>query len=328
MHDPNVPDAEALDPRVSLFISLRFFPSERLVSAISRLVCDFCDVALADLDAGARFQMAAHELAENITKYATTDQVALEVELLESGDRHVLRIRTRNHASPQKLQEVGKRLEQLRNADDPLALYDRLILETAPVQGTSGLGLARIRAEGDLEFDYSINGDELTVQVQAPVEKCKMSAMPVPQLGIHRVADDNVEMSPSLGDQGILVRFRGEGNSFAVSALRDYLHAVFEEMERLRVTHVGFDVSEMSFINSSGLKQFVSFLYKLKSAQLGARVRFVIDEHKTWQRRTLSALVRMCPEMVELSSGRSAGVSAPGTAASAAARGSQSPPQF
>jgi hypothetical protein len=31
--------------------------------------------------------------------------------------------------------------------------------------------LARIRAEGGLDFDYTINGDELTLIVTAPVPK-------------------------------------------------------------------------------------------------------------------------------------------------------------
>ena len=48
-------------------------------------------------------------------------------------------------------------------------LYDRMIEESAPLEGVSGLGLARIRAEGGLDFDYTIEGDELTLIVTAPV---------------------------------------------------------------------------------------------------------------------------------------------------------------
>jgi len=109
--------------------------------------------------------MAAHELAENMTKYSSGSAVSLEVELSEQDGEHLLTLRTRNHASPERLLEVSKRLSEIRAASDPAQLYDRLIEETAPLEGVSGLGLARIRAEG-LDFDYAIHGDELTLIVE------------------------------------------------------------------------------------------------------------------------------------------------------------------
>jgi hypothetical protein len=157
------------DKNVSLFICLSFFPSEYLVSAVSQLVSDFCQIGLRDLDISSRFHMAAHELAENITKYSTASRVSLEVELSETDGVHTLSVRTKNEASPDRLAEVEKRLEELKTTKDPVGLYDRMIEESAPLEGVSGLGLARIRAEGGLDFDYRINGNELTLVVQAPV---------------------------------------------------------------------------------------------------------------------------------------------------------------
>jgi len=155
---------------VSLFLRLAFCPSTSLVSAISRLVSDFCRQGLSDLDISSRFHMAAHELAENMTKYSSGAAVSLEVELSEQAGEHLLTLRTRNHASPERLREVSKRLAEIRAAVDPSKLYDRLIEESAPLEGVSGLGLARIRAEG-LEFDYAIRGDELTLIVQERFSK-------------------------------------------------------------------------------------------------------------------------------------------------------------
>lgn len=162
-------ECSAGNRNTSLFVCLSFCPSESLVSAISQLVSDFCQVGLRDLDISYRFRMAAHELAENITKYSTTSRVSLEVELAEVEGVHMLSVRTRNETSPERLIEVEKRLKELKSATDPVELYDRMIEETAPLEGVSGLGLARIRAEGGLEFDYQIIGNELTVVVQAPV---------------------------------------------------------------------------------------------------------------------------------------------------------------
>jgi hypothetical protein len=44
------------------------------------------------------------------------------------------------------------------------------VLESAPIPGVSGLGLARIRAESDFSMDYSVDGSELSISVQAPVK--------------------------------------------------------------------------------------------------------------------------------------------------------------
>jgi hypothetical protein len=132
-------------------------------------VSDFCQIGLRDLDISSRFHMAAHELAENITKYSTASRVSLEVELAETGGVHTLSVRTKNQAAPDRLDELRARLEELKTTQDPMGLYDRMIEQTAPLEGVSGLGLARIRAEGGLDFDYRINGNELTLVVQAPV---------------------------------------------------------------------------------------------------------------------------------------------------------------
>lgn len=161
----------ANDEDIALFICLSFFPSEALVSAISRLVSDFCQIGLRDLDISSRFHMAAHELAENITKYSTDSRVSLEVQLAERNGGHVLSITTRNHTSTERLREVAKRLEEIKFSANPIELYDRMIEESAPLEGVSGLGLARIRAEGGLDLDYKVDGNELTVVVQAPVPK-------------------------------------------------------------------------------------------------------------------------------------------------------------
>jgi hypothetical protein len=156
---------------VGLYICLSFFPNEYLVSAISQLVSDFCRIGLRDLDISSRFHMAAHELAENITKYSTASRVSLEVELSETGGVHTLSVRTRNQAAPERLEELEKRLEELKTTKDPVGLYDRMIEQSAPLEGVSGLGLARIRAEGGLDFDYRIQGNEVTLVVQSLVPK-------------------------------------------------------------------------------------------------------------------------------------------------------------
>jgi hypothetical protein len=113
--------------------------------------------------------MAAHELAENITKYSSGPRVSLELALEEQGSAYVMRICARNEASPERLRDVESRLLALKSASDPLQHYDDLISSTAALDGVSGLGLARLCAEGGLEIDYKIEGSELTIIAHAPV---------------------------------------------------------------------------------------------------------------------------------------------------------------
>jgi hypothetical protein len=61
---------------------------------------------------------------------------------------------------------VARLVSELKAAADPIAYYDRLIRSTAPIVGSSGLGLARIRAEAGLDVDCSVNGREVSIVVQ------------------------------------------------------------------------------------------------------------------------------------------------------------------
>jgi hypothetical protein len=94
----------------------------------------------------------------------------MEVELLEGDGETTLRLSTRNRATPEYLRRAIELLTELKCAEDPLAYYDQLVRETAPKRGVSGLGLARIRAEGDLELYFAVEGDELRIWVEVAVD--------------------------------------------------------------------------------------------------------------------------------------------------------------
>lgn len=156
-------------PQATLAVTMTAFPSERIVSAVSRLVSEFCQGLVQDVDVAHRFHMAAQELAENLVKYSSGPQVRIEADLVGVDDAARLRLRATNHSTAQQLREVELRLKELTSAEDPVAHYDRLIRETACFDEGSGLGLARIRAEGGLDIDYAIEGNELTISVHTTV---------------------------------------------------------------------------------------------------------------------------------------------------------------
>ncbi|KYF60588.1 hypothetical protein WME92_27945 [Sorangium sp. So ce307] len=158
----------------SLFLCITFYPTERMANSVLRLVSSFCSMVLDDANVSSRFYMAAHELAENIIKYSSGPRVSLELALEERDSSCVMKICARNEASPERLREVERRLFELKTAVDPVKHYDDLITETAMVEGVSGLGLARVRAEGGLDVDYKIEGNELTIIAQAPVGRWRV----------------------------------------------------------------------------------------------------------------------------------------------------------
>ncbi len=152
-------------PRATLQVTMTAFSNARMVSAVSKLLSEFCRSLVEDPDVGARFHMAAQELAENLMKYSSGPEVSISATLVPAPGNTTLRLEARNRSTPEQLRAVETRLHELTTTEDPIALYDRLILETAPKDDESGLGLARIRAEGGFNLNYNIEGDELTVSV-------------------------------------------------------------------------------------------------------------------------------------------------------------------
>lgn len=138
---------------------------------VSRLVADFCRLEAGDQDWIARVHMAAHELAENVAKYSTTAEVSLEVAVENEAAGRTLLILTRNRASAEHLADVTRRMRELMLTKDPDALYDEWLARSLAAEGVSGLGLARIRAESGLRFEYTIEGDELTIVVKALLDE-------------------------------------------------------------------------------------------------------------------------------------------------------------
>ncbi len=155
--------------RATLEVTMSSFPSSRIAAAVSRLVSEFCRSLVDDEDVAARFHIAAQELAENLVKYSSGPMVSISADLISADDSAVLRLQAKNQSSPQQLEAVEARLKELKNAQNPVELYDRLISESAPLDDVSGLGLARIRAEAELEVDYTIENNELTIAVHATV---------------------------------------------------------------------------------------------------------------------------------------------------------------
>ena len=150
-------------------IRLDFVPEMRLIWRTSRYVRDFYGNVLADPDACARVMLTAHELLENAAKYSADGHGQLETDVVERDGQYYVRIAISNQASADRLTELRRFFDESGRTPDPIALYDQMIARTAQRTDGSGLGLARIRAEGEMTLTHAIEGDTVTIVAETPV---------------------------------------------------------------------------------------------------------------------------------------------------------------
>jgi anti-sigma regulatory factor (Ser/Thr protein kinase) len=155
-------------PSACAAIRFDYRPRVRLIASTRALVTDLCEQLLDDPDATARVAMAAHELMENVAKYSSGGEGSVEVELSQHNGQSYVQVSTKNHASAEQRETLQHVIGELRRTEDPVAYYDAVIAKSARSKG-SGLGLARIRAEGNMDLELSIEGDEVTISAQGSV---------------------------------------------------------------------------------------------------------------------------------------------------------------
>lgn len=120
------------------------------------------------------------------------------------------------------------------------------------------------------------------------------------ELQLQPAVFDKLTIAPLFDAGKLEVRLAGTCDSFAVKSLGQYLDQVSKEMARLQLSSVAIDVTKLALLNSSSLKQFITFLRPMKLGQSQNKVEFVVDDAIPWQRRCLVALERMCPVAVSL----------------------------
>jgi hypothetical protein len=108
-----------------------------------------------------RVSLAVHELLENATKYAVGDKTGIAVHFESNGC--AARIKLTNQSTPEHIARLHKSIQEIQSSREPFALYQSLMHRTAGIQEESGLGLARIRAEGELELSLEIDGLMVTI---------------------------------------------------------------------------------------------------------------------------------------------------------------------
>lgn len=138
----------------------------RLVSITRRYVADFISCTVVDADTIGRLTLAVHELMENIVKFSSeaSAEISVRVDASKADD---FTVQTVNFAQHRHLRNLRRQVDEIRAADDPVALYDATIRRALQrSDDEAGLGLARLRAEGEMGLDYCVDGNLVTVSAR------------------------------------------------------------------------------------------------------------------------------------------------------------------
>lgn len=152
---------------------LRFPPVKSFVAVATDFVRVYCAAVAPDADTLSRIALCAHELAENVVKYSSGGMCTMEVSIRvpkTAGSTIELSLTTKNAATQEQLEKAEHYLEQLEKAENAERFYDRCIAESVTREVGSGLGLARIRAEGLMEITHEVTGGDISVTARAHLE--------------------------------------------------------------------------------------------------------------------------------------------------------------
>lgn len=145
------------------YFQVAFRPNITLISTVRRFVSEFYLRILTDHELASRLTLATHELLENAVNYAADGETSIRIEVLDEA----LVITTSNRATAEQRAAVEKLVADLNNAADVDDYFQQLLVETAKRPLGSGLGLARIRAEADMDIALTIEGDNVHVSATA-----------------------------------------------------------------------------------------------------------------------------------------------------------------
>lgn len=135
----------------------------RHITPVRRVVAEIAkSIGLAD-DMASRLALAAHELMENALKYSVDPDRSVRLRLsIEAGQK--AQVTVSNASNRACYEQTQQRVRQINRTDNPAELYQAMIAKSLKRKRGSGLGLARIRAEADMQLHCVLRGDMLSVR--------------------------------------------------------------------------------------------------------------------------------------------------------------------
>lgn len=141
-----------------------------MIAVVRRTVEDACLRLGGDPDLASCLGVAAHELLENAIKYADDGQVTVELAMTRTGPKLETTVRASNTASPARLRQLEVVGQGIAAAQDRVTYYRDRMIAVASVAEGSGLGLARILGETNLQLSIAIDGRLARVEATQTTE--------------------------------------------------------------------------------------------------------------------------------------------------------------
>lgn len=96
------------------------------------------------------------------------------------------------------------------------------------------------------------------------------------------------------------LRLSGNGDGEVVIPLDRTLKQLHDELTFSGARSVIVDLGDLYFMNSSCLKAFVSWIYKVRTSGKPYQIRMQLNPRQRWQQRGLEPLQRLAPAIVFL----------------------------
>jgi len=147
-------------------VDLSFRPCLESVTAVRRFLEVHLGRLMPDAQLISRMAVTVHELLENAAKYSTGGGSRLRVEIDPTVPR-ALSISVINHADPRHLPDLQAAIAELSGAEDPFDVYQRYLMRAATRDEGSGLGLARICVEAQMDVTLELSDQGICVKAVA-----------------------------------------------------------------------------------------------------------------------------------------------------------------
>jgi hypothetical protein len=159
---PAILSAPSADSADDIFFRMEVSVVIPHLTAIRRFVNEVVASVVRDEGLASRLALTTHELLENAVKYTVNPKRPVTLQLCAMENRQ-MRVTVLNASSQPLYVSLKERIHQISEAPDPMAYYQRLILESMELAAGSGLGLGRLRAEAQMELGCELVGDMLAV---------------------------------------------------------------------------------------------------------------------------------------------------------------------
>ncbi|MFO0735661.1 MAG: ATP-binding protein [Labilithrix sp.] len=155
----------------SPYLELCFRPTIATINEARRLVAALYAPLVSDADVAQRVALTTHELLENALKYSIDGATVLRIELSHEKGPRTVTVETRNATSPDRRALLADAFAEMGRFGDSAEFFQFAMKRTRSIRHGSGLGLARIWAEAEMDLAHSFVGDEARVTATLEIEE-------------------------------------------------------------------------------------------------------------------------------------------------------------